>query len=430
MLPCLYFYCFFFFFFNDTATTEIYPLSLHDALPIPTTASTWDAGNRLTQTVNSIAGTITRTYDGFDRLASETIPQGSVSYTYDAGGRRTSLTVAGQPTVVYAYDNANRLTSITQGSSLVTFGYDNADRRTSLTLPNGVTTTYAYDGASRLTGLTYALGATTLGTLTYGYDTTGNRALVGGSWARTGLPQPLTAATYNAANQQLTFSGLTLTYDLNGNVTSDGASSYTWNARDQLAAITGPVPASFVYDATGRRRGKTISGTTTNFLYDGINPIQEQVGASMRNLLTGLGVDEYLMRDDGGGARSFLTGALGSTLALADTTGALQAEYTYEPFGATTVTGSPGANALTYTGREDDGTGLKYYRARYYHPQLARFIQEDPIGFGGGINFYAYATNNPIRYVDPLGLFTVSLCIKGSASSGVSVGGGTCANFG
>src|SRR2546422_11212000 len=71
MLPCLYFYCFFFFFFNDTATTEIYPLSLHDALPIPTTASTWDAGNRLTQTVNSIAGTITRTYDGFDRLASE-----------------------------------------------------------------------------------------------------------------------------------------------------------------------------------------------------------------------------------------------------------------------------------------------------------------------------------------------------------------------
>jgi len=268
-----------------------------------------------------------------------------------------------------------------------------------------VTTTYAYDGASRLTGLTYALGATTLGTLTYGYDTTGNRALVSGSWARTGLPQAVASATYNAANQQLTFSGQTLTYDLNGNVTSDGASTYTWNARDQLAAITGPVPASFVYDATGRRRGKTISGTTTNFLYDGINPIQEQVGASMRNLLTGLGVDEYLMRDDGGGARSFLTGALGSTLALADTTGALQAEYTYEPFGATTVTGSPGANALTYTGREDDGTGLKYYRARYYHPQLARFIQEDPIGLvAGDINFYIYVANNPLSFLDPLGL--------------------------
>src|SRR5215216_3319281 len=31
--------CFFFFFFNDTATTEIYTLSLHDALPIKATSA-------------------------------------------------------------------------------------------------------------------------------------------------------------------------------------------------------------------------------------------------------------------------------------------------------------------------------------------------------------------------------------------------------
>jgi RHS repeat-associated protein len=80
-----------------------------------------------------------------------------------------------------------------------------------------------------------------------------------------------------------------------------------------------------------------------------------------------------------------------------------------------------------FSGQPRDG---RYCRARYYHPTFQRFIAEDPIGFGGGVNFFAYATNNPIRYVDPLGLFTVSLCIKGSASSGVSGGGGTCANFG
>lgn len=75
---------------------------------------------------------------------------------------------------------------------------------------------------------------------------------------------------------------------------------------------------------------------------------------------------------------------MGSTLALVDQTGTVQATLTYDPLGATTVTGSPGANMLTYTGREDDGTELKYYRARYYHPGPQRFIGEDPIEFAGG----------------------------------------------
>src|SRR3989442_14750458 len=68
-------------------------------------------------------------------------------------------------------------------------------------------------------------------------------------------------------------------------------------------------------------------------------------------------------------------------------------------------TGSPDANAPSYIGREDDGTGLKYYQARYYHPSLQRFTAEDPIGFAGGdTNLYAYVTHNPIRFTDPLGL--------------------------
>ena len=51
------------------------------------------------------------------------------------------------------------------------------------------------------------------------------------------------------------------------------------------------------------------------------------------------------------------------------------------------------------------GTGLNYYRARYYHPGLQRFISEDPLGVAGSDpNLYAYVANNPVRYVDPLGL--------------------------
>ena len=130
----------------------------------------------------------------------------------------------------------------------------------------------------------------------------------------------------------------------------------------------------------------------------------QEIGASTSTLLTGLGVDEYLTRTDATGTRTRLTDALGSTVALTDAVGAVQSEYTYEPFGATTETG-PDANPFQYTGRENDGTGLYYYRARYYHPTLQRFISDDPIGFASGeINHFVYVRNRPTRYVDPLGL--------------------------
>jgi RHS repeat-associated protein len=68
------------------------------------------------------------------------------------------------------------------------------------------------------------------------------------------------------------------------------------------------------------------------------------------------------------------------------------------------VTSGASTNSVQYTGRENDGTGLHYYRARYYHPRLQRFISEDPIGFGGGEwNLYVYVGNNPIRFNDPAG---------------------------
>src|SRR2546425_5732719 len=185
------------------------------------------------------------------------------------------MTVAGQTMVSYAYDNADRLASITQGSSVVGFTYDNADRRTLLTLPNGVATEYAYDAASRVTGLTYKNGPNTLGTLTYAYDASSQRHRVGGTWTRTGLPQAVASATYDAGNHQLTLGSQTLAYDLNGNLMTDGTNIYTWNARNRLAATSGPVPASFLYDAAGRRSMKTISGSSTSFLYDGLNPAQE-----------------------------------------------------------------------------------------------------------------------------------------------------------
>ncbi|WP_194714287.1 RHS repeat-associated core domain-containing protein [Noviherbaspirillum soli] len=140
-------------------------------------------------------------------------------------------------------------------------------------------------------------------------------------------------------------------------------------------------------------------------MYDGINPVQElgATGASA-SLLTGLGVDEYYRRTDAAGPRDMVTDALGSVLGLADGAGQVRTTYRYEPYGATTVQGEASANSFQYTGRENDGTGLYYYRARYYHPGLGRFVAEDPIGLAGGINAYTYVEGDPISFIDPLGL--------------------------
>jgi RHS repeat-associated protein len=370
-----------------------------------TITNTYDRGNRLTRTLDSLSGAITRTYDGLDRLTSETTPQGMVTYTYDAAGRRTSMNVSGQLKTSYTYDDANRLTKITQGGASVSFTYDSGNRRTAETLPNGVVMSYSYDRASRITGLSYTRGSATLGNLIYTYDEAGRRTSVGGSMARTTLPEPISSATYDAANELTKFDAVSLTYDADGNLIGDGTNNYAWNTRRQLIQITfGSMSfASFQYDAFGRRQGKTVSGLTTHFLYDGPNVVQE-LANTKANLLTGLTADEIFSRSDAIGSHSFLPDALGSTLALTDPNGKIQTQYMYAPFGDTISSGSPSTNSFQYTGRENDGTGLYYYRARYYSPAYNRFISEDPLEFAAGdSNFYAYARNSPTNLSDPSG---------------------------
>ena len=142
--------------------------------------------------------------------------------------------------------------------------------------------------------------------------------------------------------------------------------------------------------------------TTTNFLYDGPNPVQEQNGSGVTaNLLTG-GIDERFQRTDSTGTYSYLADALRSTMALTNSTGAEQTTYSYSPYGALSATGS-NSNDYGYTGREADGLGIDYFRARYYNPNIGRFLSEDPKGFRAGMNFYAYVDDSPLNFTDPSG---------------------------
>jgi RHS repeat-associated protein len=207
----------------------------------------------------------------------------------------------------------------------------------------------------------------------------------------------------------------------NDNLTADGlGDTYTWDARNHLSqAATSSLVVKPTYDGFGRRMkflDYTNNSYTVSFLYDGLNPVHEQnTNGNNADLLTGLGLDEVFTRTDNSGTMSLLRDKLNSTVALVDSSGTVQGNYHYEPFGNTDVF-TDNANPYQWTGRENDPLGLYYMRARYYAPYLMRFISPDPLGFGGGdTNLYRYVGNDPVDFTDPSGL-------KGSSSGG-PVGG-------
>jgi RHS repeat-associated protein len=157
------------------------------------------------------------------------------------------------------------------------------------------------------------------------------------------------------------------------------------------------------------------------YLYDGSDLISE-TGA---DYTFGPGIDQPLERKSGQN-EYYLSDALGSVIGLADGTGALKTSYNYSPFGKKQTTGTNSSNPFTFTGREDDGTGYYYYRARYYNPDQKRFIAEDPLEFGGGdTNFYAYVGNNPVNFTDPSGNGPINGTLAGVAcAAGVVANGG------
>jgi RHS repeat-associated protein len=372
---------------------------------------TYDAASRLSladDTADPHRSTAL-TYDPLDRLLAEITTLGTVTYRYDPAGRRTQMTVAGQAPVAYSYDAASRLTQLVQEPlSAVTMQYDALGRRTLLTLPNQVSTEYQYDAASRLTALVYRNAPGVLGDLTYRYDAAGNRTSVGGSFARTLLPDPVPSASYDAANQQLAFGNKALTYDANGNLITItepiGAKTFIWDPQNRLTGVSnGASPLAFAYDAFGRRVTRVADGLTTAFQYSVTDVIRELQPGGEVSYLRGLGPDQTLVQAH---RVAYISDAINNTIAVMDATGAIIQEYSYDSFGRTFTAGSLETNRYQYTGRERESGDLYYYRARYYDAGLARFIQPDPLGFLAGVNFYVYVGNSPVNFLDPTGLRT------------------------
>src|SRR6266576_3304029 len=365
----------------------------------------------------------------------------------DANDRRTKLSFGATTNATYIYDVVNRLTKITDSGNLaVTFAYDAVSKLTSKTLPNGVAATYTYDGMDRLTRLKDAKGNTVIadnqysynnagditqnidqsGTHGYGYDTLDRLitatypATTTESYAYDGVGNRTSShksATYGYQpnNRLVSTASASYIYNNNGNMASKtegtGTTQYAWDFENRLTQVVTPSSGSvaYKYDGLGRRVQRTpSSGVSTNFFYDGQDVVKDiNSDGTTVEYLNGPGIDNKIRQKGSSTSTTyyFSQDHFGSTTALTGTTGKLVERITYDAYGNSVGSTS---TRYGYTGRERDQlSGQLYYRARFYDPQLGRFISEDPIGLVGGLNLYSYVENDPMLLSDPSGLCPV-----------------------
>ena len=189
-----------------------------------------------------------------------------------------------------------------------------------------------------------------------------------------------------------TSAGRLFAYDVHNRLTSVGDSTFTYDAEGRRIARTATgITTTFVHDpnaALSRLLQSRTGSTTTRYVYAGSLLLYAEAGSALR-------VHHYDFR--------------GSTVALTDDTGAVLGRVTYGSYGEIVARTGDTATEFLYNGRDGvvtDPNGLYHMRARYYSPETRRFLNADPIGFGGGINWYAYVGSSPVMNVDPRGLTT------------------------
>ena len=406
--------------------------------------------------------TVTATSDANGLLRSSVLKKGtttwdSLAYSYDADFRLSELSTptSGVANTFFHYAADGLLTSwklpTTWGDSAVvgysqthqpiSLGYsraaldtldellarDTLDRVVQQSIGpfgsmNDTVRFFAYDSTGRLATYADSLSADSLICVPDPHGQDGEHCTPSGGW--TFVSQ--SSYTYDSANNRTdlgavltpgnratAFNGYTLTYDNVGNLTHKSKTGFDqffyWNSIGQLdSMVTNGVKVSFDYDGQGRRVSKR-TGFDLRYIYTGSQLIAE-VDSSNTTIAQKIyryypGVDNPHSVKEVSGTYYYLS-AIGTPgiAALIDSTGKIKNRYRYNPWGGLEDSVETATNVLKFAGREyDTETHLYYNRARYYDPQLARFISEDPIGQGGGSNQYAYAGNNPVGASDPSG---------------------------
>ncbi|MFN0126884.1 MAG: RHS repeat-associated core domain-containing protein [Verrucomicrobiales bacterium] len=373
---------------------------LTSSQPLPPSAVTGNAWQL--QLWRDASGRITELRRFPDQYGTTQVSQSFFHYSNSAAGLVSSIdhVIAGNQTLPdaaldFTRDPEGGISGIQEGSHALTF---------------------AYDAAAQLTGVT----RDGVGIENYGYDSNGNRT---SSHLHANY-------TTNAGNRLTQAVPWTLSYDDEGNLITKSNSltgvvfTFTWDHRNRLTRVQrdepGPPATSamsdYRYDALDRRIGVTRDGVTTWTYYDGVQPIADFTGDEVtpsQLFVGGEWLDElYAVWTRGEGAFWTLTDNIGTVRRVLNLAGTEVAALGYDSFGnplSAAGTNPDAAGRFGFAGRERDAaTGLYYNRARYYDPDLGRFISVDPISFDSGeANLYRYARNNPLAYTDPMG--TLSL---------------------
>jgi RHS repeat-associated protein len=331
------------------------------------------------------------------------------TYSYLPGSHLIASVDHPSYTARKTYENSRDLittVSNTFGTATISaFNYENdglgrRTARTDTTPTLTVNNAFGYNLKSEVTSATMANGDSK-----YDYDPIGNRVF-------SSLNAETNTYSANALNQYSSLQPkdlqpINLSYDLDGNMLTNGVWSYSWDAENRLTAVysNNTLLVSNIYDHQSRRIAKIVShgGTETqrrDFVYDGWNLIQELItdnGSLTTNFFTwGLDLSGTLQGAGGVGGLLAVTrdsaaffpcfDANGNVTEYIDATGAIKAHYAFDAFGNTIA--QSGALASTFTHRFstkyfDPETGLYYYGYRFYMPQLGRWLSRDPIGTPG-----------------------------------------------